>query len=118
MCSGLEHQRQVPPVALTAREHAALLLLVSAREVESRALGAGSHRLLPELDLVLAAGDHLPYVLVRVEHIAALVNVPEFHGLADPDAAAVRLFHAQDHPEESRLSRAVRADDAHNAAWR
>jgi hypothetical protein len=50
--------------------------------------------------------------------VAALVDVAEMHRVAELDGARVRLFLTGDHLEQSCLARAVRADDADNAASR
>ncbi len=56
--------------------------------------------------------------LVRVERVAALIDVADLHGLADLQRAAVRLLLSRDHPEQRRLAGAVRPDDADDAAAR
>jgi hypothetical protein len=72
-----------------------LLLLVAALEVEGRAIGAGVHLVLAELDDVVAAGDFLPDGLVAIERIAALVDIGQMHRLADGDRAANRVSPAR-----------------------
>jgi hypothetical protein len=106
------------PVALAARERADLLLLVAALEVEGRAIGARVHLALAELDDVVAAGDLLPDGLVRIERIAALVDIAKLHRLADGDRARIGLLLPGDHPEQRGLAGAVGPDDADNAARR
>jgi hypothetical protein len=85
----LQHLGQMHAVALAAREVADLLLLVAALEVERRAVGAAVHLVLAELDHLVAAGDLLPDGLVRVERVAALVDVAELDRLAEADLPAV-----------------------------
>ena len=50
--------------------------------------------------------------------VSRLVGVRDHHRLADFELARVRLFRAVDHPEERRLPRSVRPDDADDAAAR
>ena len=90
----------------------------AALEVEPRHVGARRDLALAELDLVGAAGDLVEHGLVRVERVAALIDVADLHRLADPQRAGVRLLHPGDHPEQRRLAGAVRADDADDAAAR
>src|SRR5262249_50104460 len=63
------------------------------------------------------AGDLLEDRLVRIE-LAALIDVADLHRVAEPERPGVRLFLSRNHPEERRLSRAVRSDDADDAAAR
>jgi hypothetical protein len=67
------------------------LLLVAALEVERGAVGARIHLMLAELDDVVAARDFLPDGFVRVEMVAALVDITKLHRIADADFAAIRL---------------------------
>src|SRR3712207_7628315 len=46
----------------------------------------------------------------------SLVDVRELDRLADLELARVGLLLARDHPKKGRLARAVRADDANDAA--
>src|ERR1700733_13553218 len=105
-------------VALAAGKLAALLLLIGALEVESRAIGARVHLALAELELGGAAGNFLPHVFLAVERTARLVDIAEMHRFRDFDGAAVRFLRAGDHAEQRRLAGAVRPDDADNAAGR
>ena len=108
--------RQVQAVALAARQLRDLLLLVGALEVEAGDVGAAVHGAVAELDLVLAAGDLLPDVLVGVERVARLVDVGELDRLADLQRARVGLLLPGDHPQQRRLAGAVRADHADDPA--
>src|SRR6185369_16977098 len=47
-------------------------------------------KLNAEQDLVVAAGDFLPDILLRIERITRLVDVAEMHALADGDRPLVR----------------------------
>src|SRR5262249_50008945 len=103
---------------LAAREVADALLLVAALEVERGAVGARVQLALADEDPLLAAGDLLPDGLLRVGALAVLVDVREDDRLADLQDAAVRRLAPDDHLEERRLARAVRPDDADDAALR
>ena len=105
-------------VALAAGEHADLLLLVGALEVEGAAIGAGIDLALAEIEHLVAARDLLVEGLVGIERVAALVDIAELHALADLDRTFVGLLLAGDHAEERGLAGAVRADDADDAARR
>src|SRR5204863_6654386 len=73
---------------------------------------------LPELDLVVAARDFFPDRPVGAQRLAALIDLANLDRLADFQRPAVRLLLTRDHPEERRLSGAVGADDADDAAAR
>ncbi len=114
----LEREREVEAVALAAGQHTGELLLVGSLETEARDIGARRHFDAADLDEVVAVGDRLPQVLVRVEARAVLVDVADLDGLADLEVAARKRFEADDRLEERRLADAVRADDADDAvAW-
>ena len=113
-----EQLREVHAVALAARQRADLPLLRGALEVEPRHVRARRDLALAELDLVVAAGDLLEDGLVRVERVAALIDVADLHGLADLERPRVGLLLARDHPEQRRLAGAVGPDDADDAAAR
>src|SRR5882672_439188 len=105
-------------VALAAREIADALLLVGSTEVERGDVRARVARPGPDLDVLLTLGDLLPDVLLRIERVARLRDVPELHGLADDERATVGLLLAGDETEQRRLASAVRADDPDDAtAW-
>ena len=74
--------------------------------------------MLAELDDFIAAGDFFPDILVRLQMIAALVDIAEMHGVTDADRTGIRLFLTGDHLEQRGLTGAVRADNADNAARR
>src|SRR5208283_414145 len=105
-------------VPLAARKLADLLLLVRPLEVEPAAIGAAVHLAIAELDLVEPARDLLPDVFLGIERVAALIHIAELHGVAEPECARVRRLLADDHLEQRRLARAVRADHADDAAGR
>ena len=52
------------------------------------------------------------------QRVARLVHVRDLDRLADPQRARVRLLRAGDEAEQRGLARAVRADDADDAARR
>ncbi len=79
-------------VALAARKLADVLLLVLALEVEGADIGARGDLVLAELEDVEPVRDLLPDILVRVEMVAALVDIAELHGRADVDAAGIGLL--------------------------
>src|SRR4029077_15932722 len=114
----LQHLRQMHAVALAARELPDLFLLVGAAEVEERAIGPAGDLAAAEVDLVLPAGDLLPHGVGGRQRVARLVDIAGLYGLADPEAAAVRLLLPGDHAEERRLAGAVGANDADDAAGR
>src|SRR6185369_3670286 len=93
-------------------------LLLGALEVEPRDERARRNGLSADLQLVFPAGNLFPHALVRVERVAALIDVAELHRLAEPQRSAVGLLLSRDHPEQRRLARTVGADDADDAAAR
>ena len=109
---------QVDAVAFAARERPDLALLLAALEVEPRHVGARRHRLAAHRQLVEAVGDLVEHGLVRIERVAALIDIADLHRLAEPQRAGVGLLLTGDQPEQRRLAGAVRADDADDAAAR
>ena len=116
--AGFQHLGEMDPVALAAGEHADLLLLVAALEVEVGDIGAAGYLPLSELQHVQSAGNFLPYGLRIVERVAGLVDIAELHRLADRQRAGIRPLLPGDHAEQGRLAGAVGADDADDAAGR
>ena len=112
---GFQCQCQVQAVTLTTREHAALLLLVSAGEVESTKVRARVHLAPAYADIFGAFGDGLIHTLVGIDIGVHLVHITHFHGLTHSERTFVGLLHAHDHTEEGGFTRTVRANDAHNA---
>src|SRR5581483_6478484 len=92
-------------------------LSIFAREVEAGHISARINFAVAEFHHVQPVGDLFPDRFVRVER-AVLINVGEPDRLADADRAAVWLFLPGDHSEQCRLARAVRPDDADDAAGR
>src|SRR5690348_15336076 len=105
-------------VALAARELADLLLLVGTAEVERADIGARRHLVLADLKDVEPIRDFLPDVLLRVQRVAALVDVTQMDGRADFDLARVGLLLTGDQLEQGRLARAIGADDANDSTGR
>src|SRR5258706_5728995 len=103
-------------IALAARQLAHPLLLVAALEVERRDVGAGLDSAAAEIERIRAARDLLPHRLLRLERLAALVNVGERHRVAHAQGAAVWLLLPRDHPEQRRLAGPVRTDHPDDAA--
>ena len=99
-------------------KRADLLLLVAALEIEGAGIGARIHLALAEIEHVVAAGDFLPDGLVRIERVAALIDIAQLHAVADFDFPGIGLFLAGQHAEQRRLAGAVGTDDADNAAGR
>src|SRR5439155_27087073 len=87
-------------------------------EVEGCDIRAGVARPGADLDVLLALGDLLPDVLLRIERVARLRHVAELHRLADHQRAAVRLLFTGDEAEQRRLPGAVRTDDPDDATSR
>src|SRR4029450_10865136 len=115
LAAALEHRRQVQAVSLASRQLRDALLLVAALEVERPPAAAPLHGPAADRQRVGAARDRLPDGALAVEGVTALVDVGELHRLADPQGAGVGLLLADDHPKESRLAGAVRADGAEDA---
>ena len=111
----LQSEGQVQAVALAAREHAAFLLLIGAREVETGDIGAGVDLPVAQRHQVQTARDHLEDRLFGVDRLVLLVHIGQFHRGTHAERAARRSFEAHDHAEEGGLARAVRADHAHDA---
>src|SRR5207253_7246410 len=65
-----------------------------------------------------SAGDRLPDRLLAVQRGARLIDISKLDALAELQAAAVGLLLPGQDPEERRLARAVRPDDADDAAGR
>src|SRR5690554_3482145 len=95
-----------------------LLLLIAALEVEGAHIGARRRLALAEYHHVEPIGNLFPNRLVRVQGIARLIHVSKLYRLADPDFAGIWLILPGDHPEQRRLTCAVRADDADDGARR
>src|SRR5262245_46895570 len=118
VAAAAQQLRQVDAIAFAARQRAHLALLRRSLEVEPRHVRARGHLALPPLDLIVAAGDLLEYGPVRLQGLAALIDIPDPNRVAHAEGAGVGLFLAGDHPEQRRLSGPVRTDHADDAAAR
>src|SRR5437763_1567659 len=85
--------------AALALHQADLRLLVAALEVERADIGARIDLAPAHFHDVEPAGDLLPHGLLRIERIAALVDVGELDGLTEADRTGVGLLLAGDHLE-------------------
>ena len=119
VAAGGQELREVHTVALAAGEHADLLLLFRAAEVEARAVGASvHHRRSGKADEFAAACYGFVDGLIRLELAAGLVHIAELHGVADGECAGDGLELSGNELEESGLASAIRADHADNSAAR
>src|SRR5262245_53286423 len=105
-------------VALAAGERPHLLLLVAALEAEPGAVRARGDLAFSERELLFAARNFLPDVVVALERLARLIDVRDLHGVADAEGAAVGLLLPDEHAKQRRLARAVRPDHADDTAPR
>ena len=116
-----EELRELDAVALAARELADARLLDRAREQEAREVVArrGACASCPRRWMQSdepPPGDLLVDGLVRVERVAALVDVAERDGLCRRSTAPVGLLQAHEHAHERRLAGAVGSDDPDDPA--
>src|SRR6185437_6239060 len=111
------HLREVNAIALAARKHPNLLLLIGAREVEPRHVRTRVHFTRAELQHVFTTADLLPYRLLRIE-CATLIHVSQHDSLTFAYRARIGLFLFRDHAKQRRLARAVWTDDADDSARR
>ncbi len=93
-------------------------MLVAALEVEGRAIGAGIHLRIAQLDDFGAAGDGLPHGFAVFQVVAGLIDIAEFDRVAVFDRAFVGGFLSGQHLEQRGFTRAVGADHADDAARR
>ena len=97
-------------VALAARQHAALLLLIGAREIEPGHVSAGIDLAVAQHNQVGTLRNHLVNGFFRVDGLVLLIHVGQFDRLTDSESSRSRLFESHDHPEEGSLARTVGAD--------
>ena len=114
----LQGDGQMQTVALTAGEHAALLLLVGSAEVEARQIGPDIDIAASHADGLIALAHHLIDTLVGQDILVLLVDIAESDRLANVELPGIGLFQAHDESEERRLTRSVRTNNAHNAVGR
>ncbi len=105
-------------VSLAAGKRSHFFLLVRPGKVEARHIRARIDLPAADRDDVLAVGNHLPDVFLRIQRVAALIDVGQFDGLADADGSRVGAFLTGDHTKQRGFARAVGADDTDNAAGR
>ena len=67
---------------------------------------------------IQAVGNLFPNIFIGIQIITALVNIAQFHGRTDVDAAAIRSFLAGNQLEQSGFTRAIWPDNTHNTARR
>ena len=114
----LQHAGQMDAVSFSSGDHGNLFLLISPGKIETGHIGAGIYLPLAELNSIISTGDDLPDGLVRIEDIAALIDVCQLYRFPDPEGARIRLLLTGDHAEEGGLSCAVRSDNPDDAARR
>ena len=109
-----QYRAQVEPAPFPAAElpHEVVLRLRREKKMlqELRRAEAPS---VPELDLLGDLTDDIDHFRVLVEREPLLRIIAEADRLADVDRSRVGRLQPQQHPDESRLARAVVADDAH-----
>ena len=106
--------RHMHAVAFAARQQPDLFLLVGAFEVERAGINSAVHLHVAKLDDLGSARDFFPDVFRRVQRVARLINKRQLHRVAHGDGALVRLFLADDHPEQRRFARAIWPDHTDN----
>ena len=115
-----QHLGQVDPVALAAGQHADLLLLVGALEVERGDVGPAVDLPAADLEQVVAAGDLLVDGLVGVEARRGSGRRRRARPVGPTRERRRRRAAscAGEHAEQRRLAGAVGADDADDAGRR
>ena len=114
----LQGQRQMQTVALTAGEHTAFLLLVSAGEVETAQVSAGIDLTTGYTNELRTAADGLEHTLVRIDIRVLLIYITDLHRLADRERTLVGFLGTDDHAEQGRLTGSVRTDHTYDAVGR
>ena len=103
-------------VALTTGKLPDLLLLIGALEIIGANISARVDLMLAKVKTLITAGNFLPDILVRIKIITRLIDIAELDSRPDVDLARIRLFLPCYQTEQRRFTRAVRADNADNAA--
>ena len=114
----LEREGKMQAVALTAGQHAALLLLVGTGEVKPAQVRACVDLPTAYADELRAVGDGLIHGFVRVDVRVHLIDVAHLDCLAYGERAFVGFLHSHDHAEQSCLACAVGTDYTYNAVRR
>jgi len=116
VAAGEQRASQVDAVALAAGDLAHQLLLVAALETEGGHVGTSVDLAIADAKPFLPAADHLPDTLLAVQGSPTLIDVRQLDGVAETQAAGVRLLLADDHPKQRGLAGAVGTDHADDAA--
>jgi hypothetical protein len=118
VAAATEHLGQQHAVPFPTREPSDLLLLVAALEAEAGHIGTGVQLAAPDDQAIRTTGDLLEDGCLTRQGLSGLVDVGEDHARPDRQRPVVRLLFTDDHPEQRRLPRTVRTDDADDAAAR
>src|SRR5688500_14750157 len=105
-------------VSFAARQDSHLFLLVSPGKSKLRTIGTTVDVPTTEVHQFIAATDGLPDCFTGRERITRLIHVCNFHGVPNPERAAVGLLGSNDEPEHGGFSGAVRADHSNDAPGR
>ena len=98
-----ESSGELQSVAFTTGEAADLLLIVALKVVPA-AVRARVHLASTESDFFAAAAQGVVHRLLRIQAIAALIDVHELDRFTDGNITAVGLFFTGDHSEERRFT--------------
>ena len=110
----LEGQRQMRPVALPTGEVLEFFVLVRARKIEFAQVSPRVHLTTIHHHIFRTTGNQVNNRLVRNQIIVRLVHIRQLHRFPNADRSAVRLFLANNHPEQGGFAHPVGADDAHH----
>ena len=105
-------------VALTTREHSALLLLISTAEVKPREISPHVDILAAHADGLIASADDLIDGLLGINILVLLIDITQFDRLTHGEGSCIGLLQTHDQTEQRGLSRTVRTNDTYNAIWR
>ena len=114
----LERHSQLQTVSLTARQHAAFLLLIRTGKIETSQIGARIHVTPAQTYQLIAAAHHLVHALGRIYVLMLLVHIRNLDRLANLKRALINLLQPHNQTEQSSLTGTVRADDPDNAVRR
>ena len=104
--------------ALTARQCAHTLLLVTAVEVEAATVSAAGHLKLAHCENVQPTRDIFPNRFFVGQVVARLIDKGHFDGGSDLDGAAVGLLFARNHPKQGGFTCPVGANYADDGTGR
>ncbi len=105
-------------VAFAARQVPNFLFLIRTCEVELADVSAGVDLLAAQHHPLVAFRNNLIHRFVGIEVVVFLIHVGPLHGFADLEIALQRFQLSGDEFEKSGFTRAVRADNAHDAGGR